>query len=86
MISTKNGRVQIKGSLYKVLAEYALITRSVYEAFKEHIDEECVKELMEKSFALGFKKDKEVVKETLELMLKRLEEEETNEADSDKSN
>lgn len=80
MISTKNRVVQIKGSLDKVLAEYALITRSVYEALKGHIDESCAKELMEKSFALGFKTDKEVVKETLELMMKRLEkEEEANE-------
>ena len=63
MIKTEKGSITINGSVTELMADFSVITNSLYKNLTEVIDEEYAREKLEDSFERGFKDEEEVVKE-----------------------
>lgn len=63
MIKTNKGEITIEGSLSELMADFSIITNSLYKNLAKEIDEEFAKMKLEDSFQRGFKSEEEVNEE-----------------------
>ena len=71
MIKTEKCDLEIRGYLVEVLADYAFVTRGLYEQISSDLGCERAKQLLEKSFEAGFL-SREEIKERSEDSIARL--------------
>lgn len=60
MIKSEKGSFEIRGYLPELLADYAIITRGLYEQISSDLGCERAKQLLEKSFEAGFLSREEI--------------------------
>lgn len=63
MIKTEKGNITVNGSVLELMADFSIITHSLYKNLAEEIDEEFARMKLEDSFERGFKSEEEVVEE-----------------------
>ena len=54
MIKTEKGSLEIRGYLPELLADYAIVTKGLYEQISSDLGCERAKQLLKKSFKAGF--------------------------------
>ena len=66
MIKTKKGNVKAIGKGHELCSDFSVITRALYQDFKEELGEELAKKKLRHAFELGLKTDEELEQEVKE--------------------
>ena len=73
MIKSNMGEVEISGTTTIILAEFSSITKGMVESLTENYGKEEAKEMVERSYKRGLMSEKEIRKESLDILSDILE-------------
>ena len=73
MIKSNIGEVEISGTTTIILAEFSALTKGMVESMTENYGKDEAKEMVEQSYKRGLMSEKEIRKESLEILSDILE-------------
>ena len=73
MIKSNMGEVEISGTTTIILAEFSALTKGMVESLTENYGKDEAKEMVEQSYKRGLMSEKEIRKESLEILSDILE-------------
>lgn len=73
MIKSNMGEVEINGTTTIILAEFSSLTKGMVESLTENYGKDEAKEMMEESYKRGLMSEKEIRKESVEILSEILE-------------
>ena len=73
MIKSNMGKVEISGTTTIILAEFSSITKGMVESLTENYGKDEAKEMVERSYKRGLMSEKEIRKESLDILSDILE-------------
>lgn len=73
MIKSNIGEVEISGTTTIILAEFSALTKGMVESLTENYGKDEAKEMVEESYKRGLMSEKEIRKETLDILSDILE-------------
>ena len=73
MIKSNMGEVEISGTTTIILAEFSSITKGMVESLTENYGKDEAKEMVEQSYKRGLMSEKEIRKESLDILSDILE-------------
>ena len=73
MIKSNMGEVEISGTTTIILAEFSALTKGMVESMTENYGKDEAKEMVERSYKRGLMSEKEIRKESLEILSDILE-------------
>ena len=73
MIKSNMGEVEISGTTTIILAEFSALTKGMVESLTENYGKEEAKEMVERSYKRGLMSEKEIRKESLDILSDILE-------------
>ena len=73
MIKSNMGEVEISGTTTIILAEFSALTKGMVESLTENYGKDEAKEMVEESYKRGLMSEKEIRKESLEILSDILE-------------
>lgn len=73
MIKSNMGEVEISGSTPIVMAEFSALTKGMVESLTENYGKDEAKEMVERSYKRGLMSEKEIRKESLDILSDILE-------------
>ena len=73
MIKSNMGEVEISGTTTIILAEFSSITKGMVESLTENYGKDEAKEMVEESYKRGLMSEKEIRKESLDILSDILE-------------
>ena len=68
MIKSNMGEVEISGTTTIILAEFSALTKGMVESMTENYGKDEAKEMVEESYKRGLMSDKEIRKESLDIL------------------
>ncbi len=68
MIKSNMGEVEINGTTTIILAEFSSITKGMVESLTENYGKDEAKEMVEESYKRGLMSEKEIRKESLDIL------------------
>ena len=68
MIKSNMGEVEISGTTTIILAEFSALTKGIVESLTENYGKDEAKEMVEESYKRGLMSDKEIRKESLDIL------------------
>ena len=68
MIKSNMGEVEISGTTTIILAEFSALTKGIVESMTENYGKDEAKEMVEESYKRGLMSDKEIRKESLDIL------------------
>ena len=68
MIKSNMGEVEISGTTTIILAEFSALTKGLVESLTENYGKDEAKEMVEESYKRGLMSDKEIRKESLDIL------------------
>ena len=68
MIKSNMGEVEISGTTTIILAEFSALTKGMVESLTENYGKDEAKEMVEESYKRGLMSDKEIRKESLDIL------------------
>ena len=68
MIKSNMGEVEISGTTTIILAEFSSITKGMVESLTENYGKDEAKEMVEQSYKRGLMSEKEIRKESLDIL------------------
>ena len=68
MIKSNMGEVEISGTTTIILAEFSALTKGMVESMTENYGKDEAKEMVEESYKRGLMSDKEIRKESLDII------------------
>lgn len=66
MLKVEKGNVTVCGEFTELMAEYATLTKAIYDGCSKNIPGEIVKDMLKKSFEVAFKSREEVSKDVFD--------------------
>ena len=73
MIKSNMGEVEISGTTTIILAEFSALTKGMVESLTENYGKDEAKEMVEQSYKRGLMSEKEIRKESLDILSDILE-------------
>lgn len=73
MIKSNMGEVEISGTTTIILAEFSVLTKGMVESLTENYGKDEAKEMVEQSYKRGLMSEKEIRKESLDILSDILE-------------
>ena len=73
MIKSNMGEVEISGTTTIILADFSVLTKGMVESLAENYGKEEAKEMVERSYKRGLMSEKEIRKESLDILSDVLE-------------
>ena len=73
MIKSNMGEVEINGTTTIILAEFSALTKGMVESLTENYGKDEAKEMVEESYKRGLMSEKEIRKESLDILSDILE-------------
>ena len=73
MIKSNMGEVEISGTTTIILAEFSALTKGMVESLTENYGKDEAKEMVEESYKRGLMSEKEIRKESLDILSDILE-------------
>ena len=73
MIKSNMGEVEISGATTIILAEFSALTKGMVESLTENYGKDEAKEMVEESYKRGLMSEKEIRKESLDILSDILE-------------
>ena len=73
MIKSNMGEVEISGTTTIILAEFSALTKGIVESLTENYGKDEAKEMVEQSYKRGLMSEKEIRKESLDIISDILE-------------
>ena len=73
MIKSNMGEVEINGTTTIILAEFSALTKGMVESLTENYGKDEAKEIVERSYKRGLMSEKEIRKESLDIISDILE-------------
>lgn len=73
MIKSNMGEVEISGTTTIILAEFSALTKGMVESLTENYGKDEAKEMVERSYKRGLMSEKEIRKESLDILSDILE-------------
>ena len=73
MIKSNMGEVEISGTTTIILAEFSALTKGMVESMTENYGKDEAKEMVEESYKRGLMSEKEIRKESLDILSDILE-------------
>ena len=73
MIKSNMGEVEISGTTTIILAEFSALTKGMVESLTENYGKDEAKEMVEESYKRGLMSEKEIRKESLDILSDVLE-------------
>ena len=73
MIKSNMGEVEIRGTTTIILAEFSALTKGMVESLTENYGKDEAKEMVEQSYKRGLMSEKEIRKESLDILSDILE-------------
>ena len=73
MIKSNMGEVEISGTTTIILAEFSALTKGIVESLTENYGKDEAKEMVEQSYKRGLMSEKEIRKESLDILSDILE-------------
>ena len=73
MIKSNMGEVEISGTTTIILAEFSALTKGMVESLTENYGKDEAKEMVEQSYKRGLMSEKEIRKESLDILSDVLE-------------
>lgn len=73
MIKSNMGEVEISGTTTIILAEFSALTKGMVESLTENYGKDEAKEMVEESYKRGLMSEKEIRKESLDILSEILE-------------
>ena len=73
MIKSNMGEVEISGTTTIILAEFSALTKGMVESLTENYGKDEAKEMLEQSYKRGLMSEKEIRKESLDILSDILE-------------
>ena len=73
MIKSNMGEVEISGTTTIILAEFSALTKGMVESLTENYGKDEAKEMVERSYKRGLMSEKEIRKESLDILSEILE-------------
>ena len=73
MIKSNIGEVEISGTTTIILAEFSALTKGMVESLTENYGKDEAKEMVERSYKRGLMSEKEIRKESLDILSDILE-------------
>ena len=73
MIKSNMGEVEINGTTTIILAEFSALTKGMVESLTENYGKDEAKEMVEQSYKRGLMSEKEIRKESLDILSEILE-------------
>lgn len=73
MIKSNMGEVEISGTTTIILAEFSSLTKGMVESLTENYGKDEAKEMVERSYKRGLMSEKEIRKESLDILSDILE-------------
>lgn len=73
MIKSNMGEVEISGTTTIILAEFSALTKSMVESLTDNYGKDEAKEMVERSYKRGLMSDKEIRKESIDILSDILE-------------
>ena len=73
MIKSNIGEVEISGTTTIILAEFSALTKGIVESLTENYGKDEAKEMVERSYKRGLMSEKEIRKESLDIISDILE-------------
>ena len=73
MIKSNMGEVEINGTTTIILAEFSALTKGMVESLTENYGKDEAKEMVEQSYKRGLMSEKEIRKESLDILSDILE-------------
>lgn len=73
MIKSNMGEVEINGTTTIILAEFSSLTKGMVESLTENYGKDEAKEMVEESYKRGLMSEKEIRKESVEILSEILE-------------
>ena len=73
MIKSNMGEVEISGTTTIILAEFSALTKGMVESLTENYGKEEAKEMVERSYKRGLMSEKEIRKESVDILSDVLE-------------
>ena len=73
MIKSNMGEVEISGTTTIILAEFSALTKGMVESLTENYGKDEAKEIVERSYKRGLMSEKEIRKESLDILSDILE-------------
>lgn len=73
MIKSNMGEVEISGTTTIILAEFSSLTKGMVESLTENYGKDEAKEMVEQSYKRGLMSEKEIRKESLDILSNILE-------------
>lgn len=73
MIKSNMGEVEISGTTTIILAEFSVLTKGMVESLTENYGKDEAKEMVEESYKRGLMSEKEIRKESLDILSDILE-------------
>lgn len=73
MIKSNMGEVEINGTTTIILAEFSALTKGMVESLTENYGKDEAKEMVEESYKRGLMSEKEIRKESLDILSNILE-------------
>ena len=68
MIKSNMGEVEISGTTTIILAEFSALTKGMVESLTENYGKDEAKEMVERSYKRGLMSEKEIRKESLDIL------------------
>ena len=68
MIKSNMGEVEINGTTTIILAEFSALTKGMVESLTENYGKDEAKEMVERSYKRGLMSEKEIRKESLDIL------------------
>ena len=73
MIKSNMGEVEISGTTTIILSEFSALTKGMVESLTENYGKDEAKEMVEQSYKIGLMSEKEIRKESLDILSDILE-------------
>ena len=68
MIKSNMGKVEISGTTTIILADFSVLTKGMVESLAENYGKDEAKEMVEQSYKRGLMSEKEIRKESLDIL------------------